>query len=91
MKVSPQHLQHVRLHPAISHGGLADFKNDKNQSDLFDNRLQTKVIKVVDVSYGGENGFNQTAAEISTVVSGWRRRFTDLTTCQTTASIRLGE
>src|SRR6185312_13295394 len=26
---------------------------------LFDNRLQSKVIKVVDVSYGGENGFNQ--------------------------------
>ncbi|MCJ1447548.1 MAG: Polypeptide release factor (eRF1) in translation termination [Stictis urceolatum] len=39
--------------------GSADFKNDLNQSDLFDNRLQTKVIKVVDVSYGGENGFNQ--------------------------------
>lgn len=39
--------------------GSADFKNDLNQSDLFDNRLATKVIKVVDVSYGGENGFNQ--------------------------------
>ena len=39
--------------------GSADFKNDLNQSDMFDNRLQTKVIKVVDVSYGGENGFNQ--------------------------------
>lgn len=39
--------------------GSADFKNDLNQSDMFDNRLQNKVIKVVDVSYGGENGFNQ--------------------------------
>lgn len=39
--------------------GSADFKNDLNASDLFDGRLQTKVIKVVDVSYGGENGFNQ--------------------------------
>jgi peptide chain release factor subunit 1 len=39
--------------------GSADFKNDLNQSDMFDQRLQTKVIKVVDVSYGGENGFNQ--------------------------------
>ncbi|MCJ1416245.1 Polypeptide release factor (eRF1) in translation termination [Xylographa parallela] len=39
--------------------GSADFKNDLNQSDLFDNRLQSKVIKIVDVSYGGENGFNQ--------------------------------
>jgi len=44
--------------------GSADFKNDLNQSDLFDPRLQTKVIKVVDVSYGGENGFNQ-AIELS--------------------------
>jgi peptide chain release factor subunit 1 len=39
--------------------GSADFKNDLNQSDMFDQRLQSKVIKVVDVSYGGENGFNQ--------------------------------
>ncbi|KAB8349678.1 hypothetical protein FH972_023694 [Carpinus fangiana] len=39
--------------------GSADFKNDLNASDLFDQRLQAKVIKVVDVSYGGENGFNQ--------------------------------
>jgi peptide chain release factor subunit 1 len=39
--------------------GSADFKNDLNQSDMFDQRLQGKVIKVVDVSYGGENGFNQ--------------------------------
>lgn len=44
--------------------GSADFKNDLNQSDLFDGRLQSKVIKVVDVSYGGENGFNQ-AIELS--------------------------
>ena len=39
--------------------GSADFKNDLNGSDLFDQRLQAKVIKIVDVSYGGENGFNQ--------------------------------
>ena len=44
--------------------GSADFKNDLNQSDMFDGRLQSKVIKVVDVSYGGENGFNQ-AIELS--------------------------
>ncbi|KAH9825582.1 eukaryotic peptide chain release factor subunit 1, partial [Teratosphaeria destructans] len=44
--------------------GSADFKNDLNQSDLFDQRLQAKVVKVVDVSYGGENGFNQ-AIELS--------------------------
>jgi len=39
--------------------GSADFKNDLAQSDIFDNRLVAKVIKTVDVSYGGENGFNQ--------------------------------
>ena len=31
---------------------------------MFDPRLQTKVIKIVDVSYGGENGLNQ-AIELS--------------------------
>ncbi len=30
-------------------------------------RLQTKVLKLVDVSYGGENGFNQ-AIELSAEV-----------------------
>lgn len=44
--------------------GSADFKTELSQSDLFDNRLQAKIIKVVDVSYGGENGFNQ-AIELS--------------------------
>lgn len=39
--------------------GFADFKNDMYQSDMFDQRLKPKVIKIVDVSYGGENGFNQ--------------------------------
>ncbi|KAG5362468.1 Eukaryotic peptide chain release factor subunit 1 [Yarrowia sp. C11] len=44
--------------------GSADFKTELNGSDLFDNRLHAKVIKTVDVSYGGENGFNQ-AIELS--------------------------
>nr|CCA17256.1 PREDICTED: similar to eukaryotic release factor 1 CG5605PA putative [Albugo laibachii Nc14] len=39
--------------------GSADFKNELNTSDMFDKRLQEIVVKVVDVSYGGENGFNQ--------------------------------
>lgn len=39
--------------------GSADFKTELSQSELFDPRLQAKIIKVVDVSYGGENGFNQ--------------------------------
>jgi len=44
--------------------GSADFKTELSQSDMFDPRLQAKIIKLVDVSYGGENGFNQ-AIELS--------------------------
>ncbi|KAJ1667060.1 translation termination factor eRF1 [Coemansia sp. RSA 1813] len=39
--------------------GSAEFKNDLAKSDLFDPRLLAKVIRTVDVSYGGENGFDQ--------------------------------
>ena len=39
--------------------GSAEFKNDLAKSELFDPRLAAKVIKIVDISYGGENGFNQ--------------------------------
>eukprot|EP00918_Siedleckia_nematoides_P001899 GHVU01004404.1.p1 GENE.GHVU01004404.1~~GHVU01004404.1.p1 ORF type:complete len:429 (-),score=124.06 GHVU01004404.1:623-1909(-) len=39
--------------------GIADFKKDLAQSDLLDNRLQNHILKTVDVSYGGDNGFNQ--------------------------------
>lgn len=39
--------------------GSADFKTELSQSDMFDPRMQAKIIKIVDVSYGGENGFNQ--------------------------------
>lgn len=44
--------------------GSADFKTVLGQSDLFDQRLATKIVSTVDVSYGGENGFNQ-AIELS--------------------------
>jgi len=44
--------------------GLADFKSELNDSDMFDQRLKAIVVKIVDVSYGGENGFNQ-AIELS--------------------------
>ena len=47
--------------------GSADFKTELGQSDMFDPRLQGKVLKTVDVSYGGENGFNQ-AIELSAEV-----------------------
>lgn len=44
--------------------GSADFKTDLAQSDLFDPRLQAKVLRIVDISYGGETGLNQ-AIELS--------------------------
>lgn len=39
--------------------GSAEFKQKLSQSDMFDPRLNNVVVKIVDVSYGGENGFNQ--------------------------------
>ncbi len=47
--------------------GSADFKTELSQSEMLDQRLQVKILKVVDVSYGGENGFNQ-AIELSAEV-----------------------
>ena len=47
--------------------GSADFKTELSQSDMFDPRLQAKLLNVVDVSYGGENGFNQ-AIELSSEI-----------------------
>ncbi|GKY94877.1 translation termination factor eRF1 [Mayamaea pseudoterrestris] len=44
--------------------GSADFKSELMRSDLFDQRLVKIVVKMVDVSYGGEQGFNQ-AIEMS--------------------------
>lgn len=44
--------------------GSAEFKNDLAVSDLFDCRLVPLIMKIVDVAYGGENGFNQ-AVELS--------------------------
>lgn len=39
--------------------GSADFKQELMRSDLFDPRLAKIVVKLIDVSYGGEQGFNQ--------------------------------
>ena len=44
--------------------GSSEFKNKLQKSDLFDPRLAPIVMKVVDISYGGELGFNQ-AIELS--------------------------
>lgn len=44
--------------------GSADFKNELEKTQMFDPRLAEKVINVVDICYGGDNGFNQ-AIELS--------------------------
>merc|ERR1739845_275726 len=49
--------------------GSADFKAELMRSDLFDQRLSKIVLKIDDVSYGGENGFNQ-AIELSSDTLG---------------------
>ncbi|KAF8919152.1 peptide chain release factor eRF1/aRF1 [Mucidula mucida] len=63
-KVAEHAVQHFITNDKVNVTGLvlagsADFKTELSQSDMFDGRLAAKVIKVVDVSYGGENGFNQ--------------------------------
>jgi peptide chain release factor subunit 1 len=50
--------------------GSADFKTELKTSDMFDQRLVAKVIKTVDVSYGGENGFNQAIEMSQEVLQG---------------------
>lgn len=39
--------------------GSAEFKKELHESDIFDPRLKAKVVGICDISYGGENGFNQ--------------------------------
>ena len=63
-KVAELAVQHFITTDKVNVAGLvlagsADFKTELSQSDMFDQRLAAKIIKVVDVSYGGENGFNQ--------------------------------
>ncbi|KAN0127577.1 Peptide Chain Release Factor eRF1/aRF1 [Lactarius tabidus] len=67
-KVAELAVQHFIVNDKVNVTGLvlagsADFKTELSQSDMFDPRLVAKVIKVVDVSYGGENGFNQFVQE----------------------------
>ncbi|KAK0458506.1 uncharacterized protein EV420DRAFT_1620671 [Desarmillaria tabescens] len=63
-KVAELVVQHFIMNDKVNVTGLvlagsADFKTELSQSDMFDLRLAAKIIKVVEVSYGGENGFNQ--------------------------------
>ena len=63
-KVAELAVQHFITQDKVNVAGLvlagsAELKTDLSGSDLFDPRLLAKVVKIVDVSYGGENGFNQ--------------------------------
>lgn len=51
--------QNMKNVKGIIIGGSADLKNDLFQSDLLDPRLKNTVIGIVDISYGGESGFNE--------------------------------
>ncbi|XP_055334035.1 eukaryotic peptide chain release factor subunit 1-like isoform X2 [Paramacrobiotus metropolitanus] len=44
--------------------GSADFKKELEQPDIWDQRLQDKIVKIVEISYGGMMGFNN-AIELS--------------------------
>jgi len=50
-------------------GGSSEFKNELNSSGLLDERLQVKVYQTIDLSYGGEAGFNQAIDSCSSVLS----------------------
>lgn len=39
--------------------GSADLKFELGESDLFDQRLRSKILKYVDISYGSYAGFNE--------------------------------
>ena len=49
--------------------GSADFKTVLSANDVFDARLQCKIVSIVDIAYGGENGFQQ-AIELAAPILG---------------------
>ncbi|KAJ9127559.1 Eukaryotic peptide chain release factor subunit 1 [Naganishia onofrii] len=63
-KVGEMAVQHFITNDKVNVAGLvlagsADFKTELSQSDLLDPRLQAKIVKIVDVSYGMEVGWQQ--------------------------------
>ncbi|CAB3225666.1 unnamed protein product [Arctia plantaginis] len=48
--------------------GSGELKHCLYQSDMLDGRLRDKVIKVVDISYGAEKGFNQAIEQAAEVL-----------------------
>ncbi|XP_076898524.1 eukaryotic peptide chain release factor subunit 1-3-like [Bidens hawaiensis] len=49
--------------------GSADFKTELSHSKTFDPRLQRKILNIVDVSNGGEDGFNQAINSSAEILS----------------------
>ena len=77
-KVAELAVQHFISNDKVNVAGLvlagsAELKTDLSGSDLFDPRLLAKVVKVVDVSYGGENGFNQVSISLDLINHGSKR------------------
>jgi len=52
--------------------GSAEIKNVLSISPLLDKRIKEKIIKLVDVSYGGENGFQQAIELIGSTLGDLR-------------------
>jgi peptide chain release factor subunit 1 len=76
-KVAEMAVQHFITNDKVNVTGLvlagsADFKTELGQSDLFDQRLSKRVIKTVDVGYGGQNGFNQVCRHHPNIYSNHR-------------------
>jgi len=53
-------------------GGSSEFKNELNSSELLDEKLREKIFQIVDLSYGGEAGFNQAIEFCSPLLSNMR-------------------
>ena len=50
-------------------GGSSEFKNELNSSELLDEKLRTRIYQTIDLSYGGEAGFNQAIDFCSSILS----------------------
>lgn len=50
-------------------GGASNFKSDLEKSEILDDRIKQKVLTIVDISYGGENGLME-AIQLSQDVLG---------------------
>ena len=53
----------------IIFGGSAQFKDKIIESNIMDLRLKSVIIGVFDIAYGGENGFEQTIEQSSSLLS----------------------